>query len=143
MWFCLFYFTDINTPFCSPSTECSWNSAKLASRSFIEESTILYEDIWHISTEPHRYIVLQFVDFHIQCDSMSFLLVVLTNTTVQTFCNTNKPINGVRSIYGHLTIKTQFYRGVNRFPEGFQATYLVEKQMFPGESLLTQEEEGK
>ena len=74
---------------------------------------------------------------------MSFLVVELTTTIVQTFCNTNKPINGVRSIYGHLTIKTQFYRGVNRFPEGFQATYVVEKQKFPGESLLTQEEEGK
>ena len=74
---------------------------------------------------------------------MSFLLVELTTTIVQTFCNTNKPINGVRSIYGHLTITTHFYRGVNRFPEGFQATYLVEKQIFPGESLLTQEEEGK
>ena len=74
---------------------------------------------------------------------MSFLAVKLTNTTVQTFCNTNKPINGVRSIYGHLTIKTQFYRGVNRFPEGFQATYLVEQRTFPCESLLTQHEEGK
>ena len=121
---------------------CTWNRAELASRSFIEESTILYEDIWHISTEPHRYIVLKHVYFHIQCDSLSFLVVELTNTKVKTFCNTNKPINDVRSIYGQLTIKTRFYRDLNRFPEGFQATYVLEQQAFPGESLLTQEEEG-
>ena len=139
----MIFITDMSTPFCYPSAECSWNKAELASRSFIEEATILYEDTWHISTGPFRYIVLRFLDFHIQCDSMSFLVVELTNTTVGRFCSRNKPSNGVRSIYGHLTIKTRFYRSVNRFPERFQATYVIEKKLFPGKSLLTQEEEGK
>ena len=140
--YCIINITDISLPFCSPNTECTWNRAELASRSFIEESTILYEDIWQISTEPHKYIVIQFVYFHIQCDSLSFLVVELTNTILKTFCNTNKPINGVRSIYGQLTIKTRFYRDFNRFPGGFRATYVVKQRTFPGESLLTQEEEG-
>ena len=74
---------------------------------------------------------------------MSFLAVELTNTKFKTFCNTNKPIKGVRSIYGQLTIKTQFYRDVNRFPEGFRATYEVEQRTFPCKSLLTEKEEGK
>ena len=101
---------------------------------------------WNLDAELHQYIVLQFIDFDIGCDTNTELKVWFYNraATQILFCNLNKPVYPIVSdlniINVHLYFKFEF-RGSHVFPEGFRGIFRVGEKERTASSLATSEEE--
>ena len=130
-------------PTCLPSEDCSWNKALIASRSLSGEYFTLGEDIWRILGDSKRYIHLQFNSFDIECNSQTLMQIDFTNDISSSFCNTNKPVQGINSVNRELTILFRYVREANRFIEGFSGVYEQQSNSLSMDSMITEESMGK
>ena len=136
----IFTFSEI--PLCLPTAECTWATAEVISRSLMEEFSTTYDESWHITVDPYRYIQLRFHSFHIECNIQSSLVIALTNGISRAFCNTNKPVEGVKSVNNKLTINFRTVNHINRIPVGFSSTYEARSKNLPMNTTGTQKWNG-
>ena len=108
----------------------------------MEEFSTTYDESWHITVDPYSYIHLRFHSFHIECNIQSSLVIALTSGISRTFCNTNKPIQGVKSVNSQLTISFRTVKHINRLPVGFSSTYDARSTNLPMDTTGTQEWNG-
>ena len=128
---------------CTAYKQCLWKRAELTSKSFDIDFSTVIEEYWYIQSAAFTYLILRFERFHVECNVKSIFDVEITNMIRLSFCNTNKPVEGIKSIYGHLVIKSRFIRGIYHLPEGFKAIFEVLSKSFSSDYALTQEWMGK
>ena len=130
-------------PQCTAYKQCLWKRAELTSKAFDIDFSTVFEEYWYIKSAAFTYLILRFERFHVECNVKSMFDVEITNMMRLSFCNTNKPVEGIKSIYGHLVIKSRFLRDTYRLPEGFKATFEVLSKSFSSDYAPTQEWIGK
>ena len=130
-------------PQCTVNKQCLWEKADITSTSFDIDYSTVFEDSWYIKSGAFTYLILRFERFHVECNIRSMFVVEMTNATTLSFCNMNKPVGGIRSIYGNLLIKSRFLRDTYRMPEGFKANFEVLSKSSSSDYALTQEWTGK
>ena len=96
--------------------------ADLSSKSFIGEYPS-YAEKWTIKADQKRFIVIEFREFDIGCESGSKLEIEATSELIRRFCNQNKPINSVRSSQRSLVVHFNFEKRDGYLIEGFRAVY--------------------
>ena len=128
---------------CTAYKQCLWKRAELTSKSFDIDFSTVIEEYWYIKSAAFTYLSLRFERFHVECNDKSIFDVEITNMIRLSFCNTNKPVEGIKSIYGHLVIKSRFIRDTYHLPEGFKAIFEVLSKSFSSDYALTQEWTGK
>ena len=117
------FFSDI--PRCKLGDTCNEVSATLASDSYLGYLDIYAESIWRITTLAPQYIVLYIDTFDVGCNTGSLFQVELTENTIQSFCNTDKPLNQIVSLDTDMTIKFQSNRISGTLLEQFFGHYKV------------------
>ena len=135
------YVSFSELPYCTAYKQCEWKRAELTSKSFDIDFSTVFEEYWYIKSAAFTYLILE--SFHVECNVRSMFDVEITNMIRLSFCNTNKPVEGIKSIYGHLVIKSRFLRDTYHLPEGFKATFEVLSKSFSSDYALTQDWTGK
>ena len=125
----VFYFQFADIPQCKKDHLCFETSATLASDSYLGYTDVDAENIWQIRSTAPQYIELSIEDFDVGCNTGSLFQVELTENTLQSFCNTDKPINRIVSISNHMTIKFKQNRILGTLLEQFIGHYQVEQMV--------------
>ena len=120
-------FADI--PQCKKDHLCFETSATLASDSYLGYTDVDAENIWQIRAMSLQYIELYIEDFDVGCNTGSLFQIELTANSLQSFCNTDKPIKHIVSISNHMTIKFKQNRVSGTFPEQFIGHYQMEQMV--------------
>ena len=94
--------------------------------------------MWHIQSVTESYIHLLFDSFDIGCDSQSSLEIEQTAGKRSTFCNTNKPVQGIKSLTGYLKIRFTLNRIANFLIEGFSGRYEMLYKDLSLESMISE-----
>ena len=130
-------------PTCVSLDNCFWNTALITSRSISGEFFSSTDEWWHILADPNRYINLFFEHFDIECDAQMLLEISVNKETTNSYCNTNKPIEGIKSMNRELTITFKYVKELNRPTEGFAGAYEEQSRSISVESIEMEEAAGK
>ena len=106
---------------CSPWEECSWQDSVLSSGAFLGDPELIRYDQWKIVGDGYEYIVMNFTEFFVVCDTSTDFEMNFGNSLIE-YCNMNMP-KLVQSVFSKFEIRYQHARYPGFLLEGFQARY--------------------
>ena len=98
----------------------------LSSGAFLGDPELIRYDQWEIVGDGYEYIVMNFTEFFVVCDSSTDFEMNFGNSLIE-YCNMDMP-KLVTSVFSRFEIHYQLARYTGFLLEGFQARYYMSRE---------------
>ena len=128
---------------CNPFELCSYDTASLASNTYLGNLHVAQELVWYISTSALQYITLTLDHFDVSCNAGTIFQVESTTSGTRIYCNIDKPLGEIVSLGNEMTVKfsTNILPGI--LLEHFAGHYSVKGMIHSSNSVHASTDTGK